>query len=382
MIPKNEVIEFARLQNVEPRIIEKDYVLGWLLAGINQHPLLKGKWIFKGGTCLKKCYFETFRFSEDLDYTVTDETHINIDFLNKVLPEILAWVSKHTGLELPIDRIKLNLHPDIDKKYVEARIYYVGPLNQRSTLARIILDISANEILVLPPIEQEIYHPYSDRPNHNFTALCYKFEEVFAEKIRAMAERARQRDLYDIFHLYHNKELVTDKPLLIKTLQQKCDFKSISFPSNEMIKNHRLIAELYSEWHNMLAHQLPLLPSIDIFMQELPLFFDWLENDTKTKAIDIRFPVIEDIDQSWQADCRIINLNKDSGKIIKIQFAIANRLNLEFIYRKSKYLVSPHNIIKTNRGVLYLEAIESSSLIATAFEINIIEKLLLKSSIK
>jgi len=29
-------------------------------------------WAFKGGTCLKKCYFETYRFSEDLDFTLTE----------------------------------------------------------------------------------------------------------------------------------------------------------------------------------------------------------------------------------------------------------------------------------------------------------------------
>jgi hypothetical protein len=52
-------------------VIEKDYVLGWLLAGIAQHQTLAGTWVFKGGTCLRKCYYETFRFSEDLDFTVT-----------------------------------------------------------------------------------------------------------------------------------------------------------------------------------------------------------------------------------------------------------------------------------------------------------------------
>jgi predicted nucleotidyltransferase component of viral defense system len=30
-------------------------------------------WVFKGGACLKKCYFETYRFSEDLDFSLRDE---------------------------------------------------------------------------------------------------------------------------------------------------------------------------------------------------------------------------------------------------------------------------------------------------------------------
>lgn len=40
----------------------------WLLAGVAHHPELGPTWLFKGGTCLKKVFFETYRFSEDLDF--------------------------------------------------------------------------------------------------------------------------------------------------------------------------------------------------------------------------------------------------------------------------------------------------------------------------
>ncbi|MCK4829729.1 nucleotidyl transferase AbiEii/AbiGii toxin family protein, partial [bacterium] len=56
-------MDFARELELDPNIIEKDYALGWLLVGISNHPQLKSSWVFKGGTCLKKCYFETYRFS-------------------------------------------------------------------------------------------------------------------------------------------------------------------------------------------------------------------------------------------------------------------------------------------------------------------------------
>ena len=54
-------------------MVEKDYVLGWFLWAIGADPMLSTSWVFKGGTCLKKCYFETYSFSEDLDFTVRDE---------------------------------------------------------------------------------------------------------------------------------------------------------------------------------------------------------------------------------------------------------------------------------------------------------------------
>jgi len=70
MIEKNEILSIARNLSLRPDTVEKDYVLGWMLWGISQNKFAKN-WAFKGGTSLKKCFFETFRFSEDLDYTLT-----------------------------------------------------------------------------------------------------------------------------------------------------------------------------------------------------------------------------------------------------------------------------------------------------------------------
>ncbi|GAI46757.1 unnamed protein product, partial [marine sediment metagenome] len=52
-------------------IIEKDYILSWVLAGIAANKKLQNKLVFKGGTALKKCYFGNYRFSEDLDFTAS-----------------------------------------------------------------------------------------------------------------------------------------------------------------------------------------------------------------------------------------------------------------------------------------------------------------------
>lgn len=65
MIARAEILRLADTLGLEARVIEKDYVLGWVLHGIGRDPVISRKWIFKGGTCLKKCYFETYRFSED-----------------------------------------------------------------------------------------------------------------------------------------------------------------------------------------------------------------------------------------------------------------------------------------------------------------------------
>lgn len=73
MIEKNEILKMAVGLDLNPDTVEKDYILGWMLFGINQHHEISN-WAFKGGTCLKKCFFETYRFSEDLDFTLSEQS--------------------------------------------------------------------------------------------------------------------------------------------------------------------------------------------------------------------------------------------------------------------------------------------------------------------
>lgn len=58
--------------------------------------------MFKGGTCLKRCYFETYRFSEDLDFTLTDEFLLDVDFLAGSFREISTREYEQTGIEASV----------------------------------------------------------------------------------------------------------------------------------------------------------------------------------------------------------------------------------------------------------------------------------------
>ena len=52
VIEKQEISELARELSLDLHVVEKDYVLGWLLAGIAANSELSDNWVFKGGTCL------------------------------------------------------------------------------------------------------------------------------------------------------------------------------------------------------------------------------------------------------------------------------------------------------------------------------------------
>jgi len=103
VIPRRELDGLGGEWSLDIGVIEKDYVLGWVLAGIAQHPDLAATWIFKGGTCLRKCYYETFRFSEDLDFTVVDGGPEDPNDLQLIFAEIVEWLHKESGIELLLD---------------------------------------------------------------------------------------------------------------------------------------------------------------------------------------------------------------------------------------------------------------------------------------
>ena len=70
MIKPGEIQLKANKAGVRDQQIEKDYMLSWILLGVAKHEQLSTNIVFKGGTVLKKIYFEDYRFSEDLDFTL------------------------------------------------------------------------------------------------------------------------------------------------------------------------------------------------------------------------------------------------------------------------------------------------------------------------
>ena len=52
---------------------------------------------------MKKCFFETYRFSEDLDFTLSESNHLDQEFLVSCFKEIAQWVYNESGIEIPQD---------------------------------------------------------------------------------------------------------------------------------------------------------------------------------------------------------------------------------------------------------------------------------------
>ena len=360
MIDRLEILEFARELGLTPEIVEKDYVLGWLLGGIFNHPALQSTWLFKGGTCLKKCYFETYRFSEDLDFTLRNPEHLTQEFLDTTFPEVAGWIYERCGIEMPPDTITFEVYANPRGKLsVQDRIGYRGPLQRRGSIPRIKLDLTDDERVVLDPIWREVHHPYSDRSGDGIQAFCYRYEELFAEKIRALAEPMRPRDLYDVIHLYRHDAAGCDRELVLQTLGEKCNFKGIPVPDADSLANSPERAELESEWENMLVHQLPVVPPLAHFFGELPRVFSWLVG-LLAREILPAIPAGADEDASWRPPA----MASSWGTVVPletIRFAAANHLCVDLSYQGTHRLIEPYSLHRTRDGNIMLHAIRHDS---------------------
>lgn len=337
MIEKNEILEMARVLGLNPDTVEKDYILGWMLFGIRNTPETS-KWVFKGGTSLKKCFFETFRFSEDLDYTLQNGAQLDTGILVTIFNKIADFIHEEVGVEFHKEKFKFKILPkENDKLSAQGKIHYNGPLRRKSGVATIKLDLTTDEVLVLKPVKKIVHHPYSDEPDGGIFANCYAFEEVIAEKIRALAQRLRPRDLYDVIHFFRNRDLITNPQLVFNTLQKKCSYKKITVPTFLHIKEHEKLEELEPQWKHMLAHQLPQLPPIESFWADLEPFFDWLYGQLQTE----RLVSISDKDESIFQPGRVANAYSANSMLHKMQFAAANRVCVELKYNSKKRTVEP-----------------------------------------
>lgn len=250
-------------------------MLGWLLAGINNHPKLTENWIFKGGTCLKKCYFQDYRFSEDLDFTWHDHDKFDEKHLSKYFFDIIDWLYETCGILMPKGTVKIETYKTPrDQISMQVRIGYQGPLQRQGDYARVKMDITCEEIVVLKPEKRVVFHPYSDCTENGFHVASYCIEEIFAEKLRALIDRTRPRDIYDVVYFYEQQKTKLDFAEVKNVFLQKCAFKKIILPKLKDILSSANSVEIKMEWHNMLGHQLSELPEFDVYWNKLPMVLE------------------------------------------------------------------------------------------------------------
>jgi predicted nucleotidyltransferase component of viral defense system len=257
MIKPGEVQQKARAAGVRDQQIEKDYVLSWILAGIAAHTQLSLLLVFKGGTVLKKIYFNNYRYSEDLDFSLNNKATNEQIF--EWFDEVFKWVRDQANIPLQI--IDNNEHEDGGINFY---ISYTGPLGGAGANKRVKVDISRSEQLVFSPVKSAAIINYSDLEEYQL--LCYTLEEVLVEKMRCVIQRMAARDFYDIWYLLEEHGMEADH--LLGEFTQKCKAKDIDAAEFPKKLSGRL-SQYRARWKQSLGEQIQNLPDFDEVVRQV-----------------------------------------------------------------------------------------------------------------
>ena len=375
MITKTDLNDRVREWSLRDDVVEKDYVIGWVLWGIGSDSLLSDGWAFKGGTCLKKCYLETYRFSEDLDFTVLPGGLIDPDDLMPVLKAALDRVYDESGIEFSEREPRLRMRPDGSS--LEGRIFYRGPRGA-PVVASLKLDLTTAEEVVRPTVLRGISHQYPDVLPAPAAVRCYGFEEVFAEKLRAMGQRSRPRDLYDIINLFRRADFLPHSDLIRSVYEEKCESKGLDVFDFAALESSPFRVELESEWTNMLAHQLPALPPFEEFWSELPQLFEWLGG--KAQSVELApISTSESEDTDWSPPSMAWVWGQ-GVPFETVRFAAANHLCVELGYQGSVRIIEPYSLRRTREGHLLLYGIRVDNANIRAYRVDRITSVRISST--
>ncbi len=281
MILQKEISTIAEQAGVTKAVIDKDWVLGHFLSVLYSFPELKSQLVFKGGTCLRKCWFSDYRFSEDLDFTAVVP---DFEFTEAHLGKICEKLHTHASIRTHIVSLRALKHKDKPTGY-EAIVKYWGadhgkndaPPPPERWQSKIKVEIILYEKIIFDPVERALHHPYSDALIGSQPIPCYDLREVLSEKIRALIQRSytAPRDYYDIWYLSRNTPDL-DWSSIVGAFREKMRYKGLEFHGVDQLINPKNDRAVKMAWRNSLSHQVPTaaLPEYDAVKEELAGLFE------------------------------------------------------------------------------------------------------------
>lgn len=278
MILQNEIRAIAEKLKVPATTIDKDYVLGHFLNELFKQSWAKDNFLFKGGTCLKKCYFEEYRFSEDIDLTITNP---NFVLTVKQMESVCQIITQKIGIHFKIIKFEEVLFKDVLVGW-DIDICFLGANHSKNTKpvfgkdchTKISFDVRLYENQLFPKTEKHLIHLFSDAHLVSVQIPCYSLHEVLAEKLRSLIQRNRgeARDYFDLWYIKTHVADI-DWELVKRTFIEKCHFKSIVFEGVEDFFKPERMKQVEITWEKRLNHQLPQKVDRTLVMNDLRVFF-------------------------------------------------------------------------------------------------------------
>jgi predicted nucleotidyltransferase component of viral defense system len=274
----------TRLQEARKRlrlpweVLERDYVLSWVLAGVTQVDALRDTVAFKGGTALKKCYFGDYRFSEDLDFSGTAGVPAGAameDAIQDACAAATRLLDVYAPVELTCERYtEREPHPGGQEAFaIRARLPW-----QRQAQTRVMVEVTMDEDVLKPPALRPVIHGYGE--SLDAEVRVYTLEEIVAEKLRAILQhaaklddrgwsRSRARDYYDVWRVLGKYGNDMDLGGFASFQQEKCAVRGVSFDGPDDFFQVAMLAYVERTWDQWLGPLVPDLPGFETVIGEL-----------------------------------------------------------------------------------------------------------------
>ncbi|RLG28945.1 hypothetical protein DRN98_08935 [Methanosarcinales archaeon] len=267
----------SQRQGIPQQVIEKDYVLSYILAGISSHPGLQDVLVFKGGTALKKLFFGEYRFSEDLDFSGANSPKGEKfeGALREAVEETHRLLSLHGPFSIQLERyLERDPHPHGQEAFI-IRVqfpWHPGPL------CRIKLEITHDEPVLLEPEKRQLIHGYEE--DLSCDVCCYRLEEIIAEKLRTLLQthqklvgrgwnRPRARDYYDLWRILDKFSAGLNREEVGSLLERKNAHRGVSYQSINDFFSDELVSEAYRHWDSTLRPFVTELPECRKVLEQL-----------------------------------------------------------------------------------------------------------------
>lgn len=199
--------------------VEQDLVICKTIVEIFSDPILKDMLAFRGGTALYKIYLEPqARYSEDIDLVQTNEGPIGpiFDHLRKRLSFLgEPRVKQSQGNNTLIYRFESEIEPVVRM--------------------RLKVEINCREHFTVLGLKQIPFDVHSRWFSGNCFIVSYDLNELLGTKLRALYQRKKGRDLFDLWYAAKSEEY--DAKEVIRTFKKYMEFGKFNINRNQFIDN-------------------------------------------------------------------------------------------------------------------------------------------------
>lgn len=201
----------------EIHMVEQDLIINRALVCLYNNQKVQNSLIFRGGTALNKIYLKpAARYSEDLDFVQK-----SAESIGETLDEIriaLDWLGKPSS--------------ERTSRSVKLVYKYTSVSNLRMKLK---IEINILEHFQIKEISKTPFEFESEWFSGNSVISVNQIEELMATKIRALYQRRKGRDLFDLWYVFSKN--LADVDETIKIFKKYCEWEGISV-SQTMFQNN------------------------------------------------------------------------------------------------------------------------------------------------